>query len=85
MNRRTKQIGVVLCLVAVVCFASWPVYRWLTIKAVSAELYERTKAVVERNPQLRPAWDKALEDGVLTWSEAREILERAGERVDPER
>jgi hypothetical protein len=85
MNRRTKQVGVVLGLVAVLCFAAWPVYRWLIVKrAVSAALFERTKTLVERNPQLRPAWDKAMEDGVLTWPEAKAIIERAGENVDPE-
>jgi hypothetical protein len=85
MNRRTKQVGVVLGLVAVFCLAAWPVYRWFMVeKAVSAALYERTKALVDRNPQLRPAWDKAMEDGRLTWPEAKAIIEQAGERVDPE-
>jgi hypothetical protein len=85
MNRRTKQVGVVLGLVAVLCFAAWPMYRWLIVqKAVSAALYERTKALVDRNPQLRPAWDEAMQDGVLTWPEAKAIIERAGETVDPE-
>ena len=85
MNRRTKQVGVVLGLVAVLCFVAWPVYRWLIVKkAVSAALFERTKALVERNPQLRPEWDRAMEDGVLTWREAKSIIERAGEKIDPE-
>jgi hypothetical protein len=85
MNRRTKQVGVVLGLVAVVCFVvGWPVYLWLRDnRRVSPELFERTRALVERNPQLRPEWDKAMEDGVLTWREAKSIIERAGQKVDP--
>jgi hypothetical protein len=85
MNRRTKQVGVVLGLVAVLCFVvGWPLYLWLRVKPVSAALFERTKALVERNPQLRPEWDRAMQDGVLTWREAKSIIERAGEKVDPE-
>jgi hypothetical protein len=84
VSGRTKLIGVILCLVAMVFFASWPVWKWLKYKPVSASLYERTKAVVERNPRLQPAWDIALQDGVLTWSEAKVILESAGEKVEPE-
>ena len=86
MNRRTKQVGVVLGLVAVLCFvAAWPAYHWIRANSrVSPEVFERTKALVERNPQLRPEWDRAMEDGVLTWREAKSIIERAGEKVDPE-
>ena len=40
--------------------------------------------VVEQNPQLKPDWDKAMEDGVLTWPEANAILEKVGEKADPE-
>ena len=84
MNRRTKQIGLILTLVAIVAFSAWPVWKWLNTKAVNAALYERTKALVEKNPQLQPAWDKAMQDGVLTWSEAKVILDSAGEKAAPE-
>jgi hypothetical protein len=84
VNRRTKLIGVILCLVALVAFSAWPVWKWLSVKAVSAALFEKTKALVEKNPQLRPAWDKAMEDGVLTWPETKAIWERAGQKVEPE-
>ena len=47
-------------------------------------LTERTKALVDKNPRLKADWDKAMEDGVLTWSEANSILEKAGEKADPE-
>jgi hypothetical protein len=86
MNRRKKRIGVFLSLVAIACFAAAvPIYKWYGARAASTELFNRTKAVVEKNPQLQPAWDKAMQDGVLTWSEARNILESAGEKVEPEK
>jgi hypothetical protein len=84
MTRRTKIVAACLCLLAVVVLAAWPIWLALKPKPVSAALFERTKAAVQRNPQLRPEWDKAMEDGVLTWQEAKEILERAGEKVEPE-
>jgi hypothetical protein len=84
VTRRTKLFGAILCLVATVSIAAWPVWKWLKHKPVSAALYERTKAAVEKNPRLQPAWDKAMEDGVLTYPEAKEILESAGEKVEPD-
>ena len=48
-------------------------------------MYERTKAVVDKNPNLKPAWDIATQDGVLTWEEAKVILEAAGEKAEPEK
>jgi hypothetical protein len=85
MNRRTKQIWAILALLAVMAFIlSWPLYKKYTVRAASASLQERTKQVVEKNPRLQPDWDKAMEDGVLTWSEANAILEKAGEKADPE-
>ena len=86
MNRRKKQIGVFLSLVAIACFAAAvPIYKWYRARAVSAELFDRTKALVEKNPQLQPAWDKAMQDGVLTWPEAKDIWEKAGEKIEPEK
>lgn len=32
----------------------------------------------------KPAWDSAMQDGVLAWSEAKVILLQAGEMVEPE-
>jgi hypothetical protein len=77
-------LGAILGLVAMVFFVSWPVWKWLKFKPVSPALYARTKAAVEKNPRLQPAWDIAMQDGVLTWSEAKVILESAGEKVEPE-
>ena len=84
MNRRIMIVGVVLGIMAMVFFASWPVWKALKFKPVSTALYERTKAAVDADKRLKPAWDIALEDGVLTWSEARVILDSAGEKVEPE-
>ena len=84
MTRRNKQIAAVVCLVAIVGFTAWPLYKWLSPPTASPALYERTKSLVEKNPRLKPAWDKALEDGVLTRDEAKEIIEQAGETVRPE-
>ena len=84
MNRRIMTLGAILGLMAMVFFVSWPAWKWLKFRPVSASLYERTKAAVEKNPRLKPAWDIAMEDGVLTWSEAKVILESAGEKVEPE-
>ena len=84
MSRGVMQVGAVLCLVAIVFFSAWPVWKWLTVKPVSASVYDRTKAVVDKNPHLKPAWDIALQDGVLTWPEARVILRSAGEPADSE-
>jgi hypothetical protein len=76
---------VILCLVAMVCFVvAWGAYRASKVQAVRAALLERTKALVEKNPQLQPDWDHAMQDGVLTYSEAKEIVEKAGEKVGPE-
>jgi hypothetical protein len=79
-----KLFGAILCLVAMVFFVSWPVWKWFLFKPVSASLFARTKAAVDRNPRLQPAWDIALQDGVLTWHEAKVILESAGEKIEPE-
>jgi hypothetical protein len=54
------------------------------IKAASASLQARTKTLVEKNSQLKPAWDIAMQDDVLTRAEAKIILEAGGEKVDPE-
>jgi hypothetical protein len=84
VGRRTKQFAAILCLVAMISITAWPVWKWLHPKPVSASLFERTKTVVEKNPRLQPLWDRAMQDGVLTWPEAKEILESAGEKAEPE-
>ena len=84
VTRRAKVIGAILCLTAVVPLVAWPGWKWFHPKPVSAALFERTKATVEKDPRLRPAWDRAMRDGVLTWPEANEILESAGEKPEPE-
>jgi hypothetical protein len=86
MNRRMMVIGVVLALFAIVPFVTWPFWKSLLAKPVSVALFENTKALVERNPPLlQPLWDEAMRDDVLTWSEAKEIWDKAGQKMDPER
>ncbi len=84
MSPRFKLVGVIICIAAMVFFVSWPIWKWIENRPVSTSVYERTRAAVEKNPRLKPAWDIALQDGVLTWPEARVILESAGEKVDKE-
>jgi hypothetical protein len=80
-----KQIWAIVALVAMASFVvAWPLYKKLSLKPVSATVMQRTKKAVDKNPDLKPDWDKALEDGVLTWPEAKVILEKAGEKADPE-
>ena len=84
MNRRTKQIGVALGVLAIAGFALWrPITTWLGIQAASSALQERTRLLVEKNQQLQADWDLAMQDKVLTWTEAKEIVEKSGEKLGP--
>jgi hypothetical protein len=80
---RSKNIGAVVCLVAFAFFAGWPVWKWLSVRSASSNLQTRTQALVEKNPQLQLAWTVAMQDEVLTYPEAKIIVEAAGEKVDP--
>jgi hypothetical protein len=84
MNRRLMVFAAILGLVAIVLLTAWPMWKWLKPKPVSPPLQARIKALVEKDPRLQPAWDKAMQDGVLTWPEAKAILESAGEKAEPE-
>jgi hypothetical protein len=84
MNPRTKTAGVILCLMAMSFFAALPFWRWFTARAVTVAVQTRTRALVDSNPQLKPAWDIAMQDEVLTYPEAKVIVEAAGEKLDPE-
>jgi hypothetical protein len=85
MSRRTLILkGVVLTSLALVPFVAWPVYKYFRPTPVSAAMFERTKAVVEEHPELKGDWEEAMRDGVLTYPEAKAILEKAGEKVEPE-
>lgn len=81
MTRQQKQFGVILGLIAIVAFASWPFYKWLFIAKANDALRARTQAIVESKPELKPLWDDAMDDDVLTVSEATVIVEKAGEKV----
>lgn len=82
MTSWKKQVGAILCLMAMAFFAGWPFWKWFHARAVSASLRARTQSLVEQNRQLQPAWDIAMQDGVLTWPEAKVIVEAAGERIE---
>jgi hypothetical protein len=84
VNRRFIVIGSILVLLALVPFITWPMWKGLLYRPVSTALFEKTKALVERKPELQPMWDNALRDGVLTWTEAKEIWDKAGEKMEPE-
>lgn len=76
--------GAVLAIVAMVSFSIWPFWQWLSVKKANAALQERTKALVAKHPQLKPAYNIAMQDGVLTVDEAKEIVEGAGEKLEPQ-
>jgi hypothetical protein len=84
VNSQMMKFGAILCLVAMVSFLVWPVWTWLSVRSATAALQARTKDLVDKNPQLQPAWNIAMHDGVLTWAEAKEIVEGAGQKVRPD-
>jgi hypothetical protein len=85
VSRRTFLIfGTVLTLLALLPFVGWPVLKKLIRKTASPALTERTSKAVAKHPELKPDYDKAMEDGVLSYDEAKEILEKAGETVGPD-
>ena len=84
MDRRMMMFAATLCLVAIVSFSAWPLWDRLRVKRASAALQSRTRALVEKHPELKPAWNIAMQDGVLTRDEAKEIIEGAGEKLQPE-
>jgi hypothetical protein len=69
---------------ALLPFVGWPLYKKLTRKKASPALIERTRKVVAKHPELKPDYDKAMEDGDLSYDKAKEILEKAGETVGPD-
>jgi hypothetical protein len=84
VSKQTKQIGAVLALMAMAFFAGWPFWSWINKRATSQALQSRTKALVDKNPQLQPAWTIAFLDDVLTLPEAKVIVEAAGEKIESE-
>ena len=77
-------VGTVLMFLALLPFVAWPLYKKLTFQQASSALIERTRRAVEKHPELKPEFDKAMEDGVLSHDDARRILEKAGETVGPD-
>ena len=48
MTRPFMMVGAILGLVAMVFFVSWPAWKWIKFRPVSASLYERAKAAVDQ-------------------------------------
>jgi hypothetical protein len=67
-----------------VSFSAWPLWKRLHVQRASAALEARTRALVEKHPELKPAWNIAMQDGALTRDAAKEIIEGAGEKLQPE-
>lgn len=84
MSRQMKILGFVLMMGALAGFVGWPLWNKITFRAASAQLQARTKGLVDANPTLRPDWDAAMQDNALSFDEAKGIVEKAGEKVDPE-
>ena len=84
MSRRFITFGAVLALMSMMFFISWPLWKAIKFRSVNAATNTRAKAAVEKNPTLQPAWDIATQDDVLTWPEAKVILEAAGEKAEPD-
>ena len=83
-RRKLLIVGTVLTFLALLPFLGWPLYKKLTLKKASPALIERTTRALEKHPELKPDYDKAMEDGVLSRDEAKEILEKAGETLGPD-
>jgi hypothetical protein len=85
VRRRTFLIfGTVLTFLALLPLVGWPLYEKLTVKKASPALIERTRKAMEKHPELKPDYDKAMEDGVLSYDKAKELLEKTGETVGPD-
>jgi hypothetical protein len=76
--------GTALMFLSLLPIVGWPVYEKLRVKKASAALIERTRKAIEQHPELKPEYDKAMEDGVLTYDEAKGLLEKSGETVGPD-
>jgi hypothetical protein len=82
VTRQQIKFGAILCLVAIVSFSILPLWQYLSVKTANAALQARVADLIKQHPELKPAWNIAMQDGVLTWSEAKEIVEGAGEKVE---
>jgi hypothetical protein len=85
VNRKRSRVAIGIAVAAFLLFSAWPVYNKIRrVRNADATLQARARALVEKNRQLQPVWDKAMQDGVLTYDEAKEIVEGAGETLAPE-
>lgn len=63
-------------------FAGWPFWKWVYMRSASSAVQAQAKALVDKDPQLKVAWDVAMQDDVLTLSEAKIIIESAGGKIE---
>jgi hypothetical protein len=84
LNRQVVTFGAILALVAMVSFSLWPLWQWLSVKQANAEMQAKVKELIEKYPQLKAAHNIALQDGVLSEYEAKEIADAAKEKADPQ-
>ena len=80
MNRQWTQFAAILMIVAMISFSLWPLWEWINLKTANAEMERQARAAYEKYPELKPAWNIAMHDGVLTEAEAKEISDAGGER-----
>lgn len=83
MNRRTIQVGAVLALVAMASFGAWPFWKYLYVRAADAELQRRATELAAQQPHVQLALAVALQDDVLTESEATAIVAGADDAPPP--
>lgn len=83
MNPQWTKFAAILMIVAMLSFSLWPLWEWINLNAASAEMERRAQAAHEAHPELKPAWNIAMHDGVLTEAEAKEIVD-AADKADAE-
>jgi WD40 repeat protein len=77
MNRRTKLIALIVAGTIVAALAGWRAWDRVQNNPASEALHQRVKELLAERHDLRPSYDRAMEDGVLTRAEAQAILEAA--------
>lgn len=78
MTARTKQVGVILTLVAMISFGAWPFWKAWNYRLASDALQKRVNQLAAENPSLKTALDVAMVDGVLSEGEAELIVVAGG-------
>jgi uncharacterized membrane protein len=83
--RNARIIAVVVAVIAVLAFQfGRGILFNAGMRAANAANAERVRAMVEKSPQLRADFDRAMADGVLTNDEAKDIAGKAGQAYNPD-